>query len=588
MKLRHKLLAGLLPLALATALSVGVGTFSLIHSAVEKRYYDRLRAESALLASWLAAPGKDGRPWAASTDTDALQEWAKRWAQLLEVRVSLLDRGGTVVADSLLTVGEIERLDNHRDRPEILDAARDRIGRSLRKGGGGNERFYFFARRVEPTRGVATVRLALPERRVRDAQAAFIWPVMSLSMLSLAIVSTLAYVGALLLSRPIEAIAASAGAISRGDLHHDVPRANTRELDRLSRAISGMRDTMLAKIAELEARRELLDSVVSGMRGGVLVVDSESRIRLANEMARSLLHADGDPTGQKLSEAVHNREILNLLAGIMINPDARHERFASPGIDPRYFDIYAAPLAPVDETTARGVLVLLYDITRLEVLEELRQKFIADLSHELRTPLTSIQAAAGTLLDGAASDEAVCGRFLDTISRQAKRMAALLSDLADLSRIETGAISLELETFDVVPLIHDILDQLAPRYASQQLEVSLEIKGELLLTVDRLRFEQIMVNLLDNAMKFNRAGGFVRISGSGPVLRIADSGPGISQDNVTRVFHRFFRLDPARSRKRGGTGLGLAIVKHLVTLHGARVWVESELGQGSVFVLDFS
>ncbi len=592
MKLRHKLLLGLLPVALVTSLLVGAGAFLLIRAAVESRYVDRLRAESALIATWLAGPADSPGPAESPVSSDTLQAWTRNWAQLLEVRVSLIDKEGQLVADSEHTLGEIERMDNHRDRPEIRLARTQDYGKNLRLSERTGERYYYLARRVQPLNPrsrVATVRLALPEEQVRATQSSYLLSAIALSLISMLVLVALSYTGARLLTRPIESIALAADSVSKGALDREVPGANTQELDRLSSSISHMRDTLLGKIGELQDRQALFDSVVCGMRGGVLVIDAKGRIRLANPAMRPILRIDTDPVGQLLAETVRNRELADLVAGTLLDQVERSERIGGPGNDERHFDAHVAPLALHNGEDSAGVLVLLYDITRIEALEELRKEFVADISHELRTPLTSIQAAATTLLEGALDDVEVRERFLHTITRQAERMAALLGDLTTLSSIETGAITLSLEQIDdIAPVIEDIVAQLAPRYAQQELIISIDIESPLALTVDPLRFEQIMINLLDNAMKFNRVGGFVRVTGEGYMLRIEDEGPGISAENLTRVFQRFFRLDPARSGKRGGTGLGLAIVKHLMTLHGASIRVESELGRGSVFILDFS
>jgi len=462
------------------------------------------------------------------------------------------------------------------------------FGKSLRMSDTKKERFYYLARRVTPSNATAMVRLALPEAHVRQTQGTFLLSAIGLSLVSLLAISALSYFGTLLLIRPVERIANAAESVAGGEFDYSVPRVSTHELDRLSVSISNMRDSLVNKIGELETRQALFDSMVSGMRGGVIVLDQTGTIRLANQAALPILRVESEPTGRPLAQVVRNQELAGLVATTLEDGVERNQRIRSPGDAERYFDVYISPLVSTQNPENAGALVLLYDITRIEALEELRKKFVANLSHELRTPLTSIQAAASTLVDGAIDDDLVRDRFLGTITRNAERMTALLSDLTDLSRIETGAISLKKEPVDVCSVIRDVAEQLEPKFAHLNLGIEFEIEQPLVLSVDPIRFEQIIVNLLDNAMKFNREGGWVRITGSGKMLRVSDSGPGIPEKNRSKIFHRFFRLDPARSLRPGGTGLGLAIVKHLMTLHGGSIWVESTPDEGSTFVLDFS
>jgi len=233
----------------------------------------------------------------------------------------------------------------------------------------------------------------------------------------------------------------------------------------------------------------------------------------------------------------------------------------------------------------------LFDITRLEHLEDVRRNFVANVSHELRTPLTSIKAFVETLRDGGLTDRENSVKFLGIIQKHADRMGALIDDLTDLSLIETGAIALELAEIDAHPVVTDVVEQLEPRAESSEIEIEVEMPSPFHVRADRRRLEQVFLNLIDNAIKFNRTGGSVRvvaeIRDGRPEITVEDAGIGIPADHQERIFHRFHRVDTARSREAGGTGLGLAIVKHLIRLHGGQVRLESEMGRGSRFILEF-
>ena len=342
-----------------------------------------------------------------------------------------------------------------------------------------------------------------------------------------------------------------------------------------------------------EGRREsfLLQSVVGAMKEGMVVLGPDRKIRVANDAFRQLFRTPFDPVGRLLAEVVRDPAVFRELESALPSGGAvRETLFHMPGSG-RTFELRVSPLAsrPIDEPA--GALILFFDVTRLEALERVRRDFVADVSHELRTPLTSIKAFVENLLEERLEDRAESLKFLEIVRKHADRMSALIDDLTDLSLIETGAVKLDLSPIDAAEVAHEVAAQLGLRARAASVDLRVELPSPFRLTADRRRLEQILVNLIDNAIKFNRAGGSVRIGGAvrdgRPILAIEDTGVGIPSDQIEQVFHRFFRVDKARSRELGGTGLGLAIVKHLMRLHGGQITVSSELGRGSVFSLEF-
>ena len=356
-----------------------------------------------------------------------------------------------------------------------------------------------------------------------------------------------------------------------------------RAAEREAAAGARTENTLLARIAELDADRRLLRSVFAGMREGLLVVGPDRRIRLVNDAFQQIFDVPFDPIGRLLAEVIRDpRVVADLDIALTEGREIRDSvvRAADSG---RSFELHVTPLAP-------GALVLLFEVSRLESLERVRREFVANVSHELRTPLTSIKAFVETLLDGGVDDPEHAVRFLTIVRRHADRMNALIDDLTDLSLIETGSVSLNLEVVDAGEVARDVVAQLSPR-AEREIRVHCAVESPFLLLADRRRLEQVLVNLVDNAIKFNRPGGSVIVSGAvvdgHPVLAVEDTGVGVPADSVEKVFNRFYRVDKARSREAGGTGLGLAIVKHLMRLHGGTVRLRSELGHGSRFELEF-
>jgi len=311
------------------------------------------------------------------------------------------------------------------------------------------------------------------------------------------------------------------------------------------------------------------------------------RIRLANDTFRQIFMV-ADPTGRLLAEVVrHPRVMRELDAALTEGRDVRETVFEMPGSG-RSFEIRVTPLTGRD---LPGALVLFLDVTRLEALERVRRDFVANVSHELRTPLTSIKAFVETLLEERLEHREQSLSFLEIVRKHADRMGELIDDLTDLSQIETGAVALDVHDVDARALAAEVVAALSPKHREAKVEVALELPDPFPVRADRRRLEQILVNLVDNAIKFNKPGGSVRIGGlydeGRPVVWVEDTGAGIPADSLEMVFNRFYRVDKARSRDVGGTGLGLAIVKHLMRLHGGQVRLESEPGKGSRFTLEF-
>jgi len=514
-----------------------------------------------------------------------LQDFAARSAADLGVRVTLIDQRGVVMADSAKDSAGVRGMDNHLGRPEVRDARLRGSGENLRRSATTNVRYFYCARLVEGAGPVRYVRLAVSEAQIRTVVSDFVWIVSVLSFVVLLALALGAYAGLRRLSKPAERIAAAAQAVAGGNLEAEAPVVSTDELGRVAQAVNEMKRSLRARIAELEGEHALLGSVVTDMKEGLLAVGPDRRIRLANNAAREIFDLPFDPSGRLLAEVVRHPDVMRVIETAVAGQLEQRERIVELPGSGRSFELHVTPLG-----SDRGVVALLFDVTRLEALERVRREFVANVSHELRTPLTSIKAFVETLTAGNLDDREQSLHFLRIIEKHTDRMEALINDITDLSRIETGAVTLRTDTVDVGRLVRDIVDHLAPAIVQYEVRVDVELPEPFRLRVDRRRFEQVLTNLIDNAIKFNRPAGTVRIHGGTeqgrPRLVVEDTGIGIPSDSVEKIFHRFYRVDAARSREAGGTGLGLAIVKHLMRLHGGRVRVESELGVGSRFVLE--
>lgn len=332
---------------------------------------------------------------------------------------------------------------------------------------------------------------------------------------------------------------------------------------------------------------KLFEATMSGMREGLLVVDGDMRIVASNAAAYQLFTlAEETLQSQRLTELTRNPAIYGAFAGALKGEERSGVKVETHGPDRRIFDLRVVPLKAGDEV--QGAIGVFFDITKLERLEHVRQEFLSNVSHELRTPLTAILAFVETL-EGGGINEADSQRFLSIIRRNATRMHGLIDDILELSAIEAGNIQVKTEEIQLQHIVNDVITSLAAGASIQGVVVENEVNGAVKVFADPRRLEQMLTNLVDNAIKFNREGGRVIVrheNGSRDRIFVEDTGEGIPAQHLQRLFERFYRVDRARSRELGGTGLGLAIVKHLARAHGGEVVVESKLGEGSSFAIE--
>jgi two-component system phosphate regulon sensor histidine kinase PhoR len=356
--------------------------------------------------------------------------------------------------------------------------------------------------------------------------------------------------------------------------------ANGDELRELAEWINFLAEDADRSHRALARERMLLAAVADGLTQGVIAVDGEHRIELLNDAARKMLGVTSSPVGELLIDFVRVPELFDL-----IDSDVAATAEVQLPNTPR------ALIRTARKWGGDGRVLLLEDVTAMRRLETVRRDFVANVSHELRTPVAVIRANAETLIAGAKDEPVIAGKLIDGLHRNAERLARILADLLDLSRLDAGQYRLELAPVPVQPVIEQSLSAIEPQAAQRNVTVAVDIPGELAVRADPKALDHILVNLIDNAVKYGRSDGNVWVSarptGPGDSVRIEvrDDGPGIADKHRARVFERFYRADPSRSREAGGTGLGLSIVKHLVESMGGEVGVEPHLPQGSVFWL---
>ncbi len=497
-------------------------------------------------------------------------------------RVTLVRSDGTVAGDSDVADADLESIENHLGRPEMVEALRTGQGSSVRYSTTTGRRMMYIAvpvQRQQLTLGIA--RVALPLTDLEDALTDMRRSLIAGALIALVVAIVISLTAAQLTARRLLDLAAAARRIAGGDLGTRVRSSGDDEITAVGRALDQLAQNLSRTLHELRSERDVLTGILSSMSEGVLVVGSDGRIVLTNPALKAMLLLGADVLGKSILQAIRNADLTELLRHAAERGEMEAELELS-GLKPRRVLVRAIKLwdAP------GGVLAVVIDVTELRRLETVRRDFVANASHELRSPLTSIRAAAETLRD-VGNDAAAAERFIELIERNAERLAALIDDLLELSRIESRELKLESEALELAPIVERVLIQHAHRAQLKRMTLTHALGGVPAVRADRRALEHILGNLIDNAIKYCPAGTAVTVTAeakNGVVwASVSDTGPGIAAQHLPRLFERFYRVDAGRSHQLGGTGLGLAIVKHLVEAMDGEVAVTSAPGAGSTF-----
>jgi two-component system phosphate regulon sensor histidine kinase PhoR len=496
-------------------------------------------------------------------------------------RITLMTTDGTVVGDSHLSEREIRALDNHGNRPEVVDARRSGLGFARRHSVTiGSDLLYLALPYHRATGQEGIVRVALSLDEVDQAVARLRLLLLLGGLLGLGVAVLISIFTANIISRALHRLVDSARELARGS-KSSIAVSSRDELGRLAGSFNRMADELERSMAALASERDRLETVLQRMTEAVLTMDSEHRLTMLNPAALKVLDFDKPPIGKQLTEAIPVAELHQLIE--RADAHASSVEFTLPGPRARRVLARAANLRE-----SGGIVVVLLDVTAMRRLERVRKDFVANVSHELRTPISVIQANSETLLDGALQDESCAVRFVEGIHRNSERLRRLVADLLDLSRIEAGRFRLRIEPISVMEAVGRAMDAVEGTAAEKQIQLEVDVPADLSVFADNKALDQVLLNLLDNAIKYTEGGGLVVVYASSDDpenvrLEVRDNGPGIDPKHHSRIFERFYRVDPGRSRDMGGTGLGLAIVRHLVEAMQGIVGVKEAAPRGSVF-----
>jgi len=513
--------------------------------------------------------------------THSLAEIAAQEGQAAGARATIIDASGSVLADSESSPADIG---SQADRPEFKAAIRGRIGSSERKSPTIGVPYLYTGARFSG----GVVRLAYPLSDLEVIQGQMRRRLLWGSLLAAFMALLVAAGASIWMSRRLERIVDVAARIERGDLRARVGDIPLDEIGRVAAAIDKTAEQIERSFAAVRSSQRQLETLLNSMQDAVIAVSAEGLVRWANQPMDRLV-----PQHTRLNapvvETIRDPDFLSTVKAATTSKDVKTARATSivPG---RAFDVTAAPLPD------GGIVAVLRDLTETERVEKTRRDFIANVSHELRTPLTSIQGYTETLLDSIAENSGSTREFLEIIRKNAARMSRLTEDLLTLARVESGETRFETEPVPPVELLHDAEESFREIARTQGVDLQVRdrngasgsVESLPLVLADREAIHQVFANLIDNAMKYGRAGGRVelgaRAAQRGIEFYVRDFGAGISSEHLPRLFERFYRVDKARSRESGGTGLGLAIAKHIMRAHSGSIRAESELNHGSTFV----
>lgn len=557
-----------------------------ISSATEKFYLhetqQRLEAHVKLFQSMLQEPFSPEQQ-------ERVNALCQTFGSTLGSRMTVILTSGQVIGDSM---EDPAKMDNHGDRPEIQAALTDTIGISSRYSYTIKRQMMYVALPLKNNGQIAgIVRAALPVLTIQRALSLLDEKIVLAGVVIAVLAALVSFGVAYWINLPLQDIRKGAEQFASGHLQYRIYPAGSQEFMLLAEAMNQMATQLHDRVEKITQQRNELETMLASMVEAVIVVDQEERIVRCNQAAGKLFGFEvAAVKNRSIQEVIRNIEIQRFLKTTLNSQKPVEESIEIDFDGEQYLRAYGTLLKNGDPRI-QGALLVFHDITRLKQLENMRREFVANVSHELKTPITSIKGFIETLQTGAISDLKAAPRFLEIIARNANRLETIINDLLSLSKIEQGEDSgqIALTQNNIIDVLRAAITACAPKAAEKEIAITLDAPETLYGNVNADLLEQAVANLLDNALKYSGPHSTVHVEGKRQnaqiLISVKDTGCGIPEEHLPRLFERFYRVDKARSRNLGGTGLGLAIVKHIVQAHQGTVTVESTVGKGSVFTI---
>lgn len=562
-------------------LAVAIGALGIILNATFNRSYlasleNHLFSEARILRNQVTPLIEGGEPFT------TLQEEVINYAQLIELRITIILPDGKVIAES---DRPLDTLENHLTRPEVQAALQGREASESRYSTTTHQHRLYVAIPVYKNDAViAVIRLSIPQSYIQANRQMVGRTIAFTILIVMGLTTLLSIFLTRYITRPLNQL--TQRVLSLSDTI-DLPAARRMdvadEIKQLSTAFDAISTQLTAQISALQNERGKLEAVLANMTDGVIMVDENDRIALINQAALTMFHNErSQSVGRSIVEVVRDHQIVELWK--KCKADHSHQTLTIDLLPDRiYLQVIASPLANIGTDF---VLLVFQDLTRIRHLETIRRDFVSNVSHELRTPLASLKALAETLQEGALEDPTAARRFLAQMEVEIDNLTQMVQELLELSRIESGKVPLNRNPISPADILQEAFQRMNLQTERAGLSLSVEVQNDLpQVLADAERISQVMLNLVHNAIKFTPPGGRITLRASSRpsdvIFSVQDTGSGISPRDLQRIFERFYKTD--RSRSGGGTGLGLSIARHLVEAHGGKIWAESVEGQGSTF-----
>jgi len=493
------------------------------------------------------------------------------------IRVTIIRPDGVVIGDS---VADIETMNNHRLRPELIDANRSGIGVSVRKSDTTNIEYMYLAEKLDNGN---FIRLSVSLAYINSLTSAIYLYTLIALLISLAFAVLIGWKLSSFFVRPITKLSNHAKEISNGNFSHRIthePKPN--ELSRLIDSFNKMTDELESSFSKTSNRNQELSTLLNTINEGIVAVGDNYKILFANKKIKSLPGFEFVESNGNVN-LIKNSAVLNIIETTLISKSTVQKEIKCHNLMLSCFASY------FELHDGCGVIVSLQDITRIKQLEKLRYEFVSNVTHELNTPLTSIKGFIETLKDGAINNKETAMKFLDIIDIESDRLSNLINDILTLSSIENETTSVVKENVNIKKVANDAMILLSNRIREKNIHVTNNLDESIFVSANSDRIKQLFINLIDNSIKYNKQSGSVNLysvkNKDIVEIHIEDTGIGIDEKSLKRLFERFYRVDTGRSREMGGTGLGLSIVKHIALLYGGSVSVKSTPGEGSDFYI---
>lgn len=564
-------------LILLTMLGLAIYLSNFIRQAHLNDLRVQLTSEARLL-------GNDFSPiMAQGADPNTLNALVKNWSAVSGTRVTLIAVDGKVLADSQ---ADITTMDNHLNRPEVQQALSAGQGNSIRFSQTlGYDLMYAAVQVLDKGKVIGVARVALPAQQIESTIASLQRTLLVTSLVVTLLAMLLALLIAEATTRPLRYLTQTANQITISELDKTMIPTTQDEVGELAKAFNSMTSNLSEQVKALKYESSKLATVLRNMTDGVLIVDAQGRVQLLNPTAERLFGvSENNALGRSLAEVVRQYQLVDLWQNCQKSGETQE---ISLELIPQHIFIQSIATL-LGQAMPGSILILIQDLTRLRQLEIIRRDFFSNISHELRTPITSIKALSETLQETALEDPVAAREFLQRLDTEVDALAQVISEMLELSRIDSGQVPLNFQSTSPSELLNSAVERLRLQAERKGIQLRVECPDTIPTALtDPPRMQQVFVNLLHNAIKFTPAGGTITLAAyeqDGNILfSVKDTGVGISKDDLPRIFERFYKVD--RSRTGTGTGLGLAIARHMVEAHGGRIWAESVEGQGSTFYI---